>query len=212
VIIPYTTHTGTLTTKDGIRTAGWRWLMTPDALVRTGWKRPHWNDRSLAPYGLDNGAWGCYTKGKPFDVSAFERALASVGDGADWVVIPDIVAEGAKSLRFSLSWVERLKKYKPILLPVQDGMTVDEVRPYIDSQVGIFVGGSTEWKLSSLPAWGRLAKERGAWLHVARVNSQRRIRLCQDAGANSFDGTSPVLFPSTLDRLNNAVRQGHLWG
>ena len=40
----------------------------------------------------------------------------------------------------------------------------------------------------------------------------RRIRLCQDAGADSFDGTSPVLFPKTLGKLDRERRQGHLFG
>ena len=211
-MIGYTTYTGTKTTKDKIQGAGWRWLMTPDVLQRNGWNKPFWNDRSAAPYCLDNGAWGCHTKGLEFNIEAFKRALASVGDDADWVVIPDIVAQGDKSLEFSLSWMDELaSRFDLCLLPVQDGITPKQIKPYLNKGVGLFVGGSTEWKLSSLFEWGVLAQETGCYLHVARVNTVRRIKLCQHAGADSFDGTSPVRFPSTLKLLNNAIKQQYLW-
>lgn len=211
-MIPYTTYTGTKTTKDKIQKSNWHWLMTPDVLVRNGWKEPSWNDGATAPYALDNGAWGCHTKGLPFNVEAFKRAMSCVGNNAEWVVIPDIVAQGAASLEFSLSWIEEMtSRFDLCLLPVQDGMTPKQVRPHLSKGVGLFVGGSTEWKLSSLFEWGVLAKQIGCHLHVARVNTVKRIKLCQHAGADSFDGTSPVRFPSTLKLLNNAVKQQYLW-
>jgi len=211
-MIGYTSFTGRLETKAAIRRAGWRWLTTPDELAHRGWNIPTWNNGEAAPYCLDNGAWSCHTKGLEFNVEAFKRALDCAGSGADWVVIPDIVAQGDKSLEFSLSWMDELTcRFDLCLLPVQDGMTPKQVKPYLNKGVGLFVGGSTEWKLSSLFEWGVLAQETGCYLHVARVNTVRRIKLCQHAGADSFDGTSPVRFPSTLKLLNNAIKQQYLW-
>lgn len=45
----------------------------------------------------------------------------------------------------------------PLLLAVHDGGGED-VAPLV-AQVGIFVGGSTGWKLDILPTWGALPRE-----------------------------------------------------
>jgi hypothetical protein len=57
------------------------------------------------------------------------------------------------------------------------------------------------------PVWGRLARECGAYLHVGRVNSARRISLCALAGADSFDGTSVTRFACTAQELDHARNQ-----
>jgi hypothetical protein len=46
--------------------------------------------------------------------------------------------------------------------------------------------------------------------HVGRVNTARRIRLCAEAGADSFDGTSVTMFSCTLPLLESARRQPSL--
>jgi hypothetical protein len=120
--------------------------------------------------------------------------LDKLGEGADFITVPDIVAGGLESLRFSEAWAPRLVRYgRPLLLPVQDGMLPEDVDPVISSfrhaPMGLFVGGSTEFKLGTLPLWAEYARMKNAWLHVGRVNSRTRIRLCQDVGADSFDGS-----------------------
>jgi hypothetical protein len=60
-------------------------------------------------------------------------------------------------------------------------------------------------------AWGMLAREHSAYLHIGRVNTARRIRLCADAGADSFDGTSVSRYATTLELLDSARRQTHLF-
>lgn len=76
-----------------------------------------------------------------------------------------------------------------------------------DPRIGIFIGGSTEWKLSAIMPWGRWAKDRGLYVHVGRVNSSKRIALCGQAGADSFDGTAVTRYASNLARLDGARRQ-----
>lgn len=160
------------------------------------------------PYALDNGAWSAYSQGRPWDEAAFVRALRMMGRDADWSVLPDVVAGGAASLELSLRWMRPvLDECERALLAVQDGMGVGDVRPFLGERVGLFVGGSTAWKLATMPAWGELARQVGCWLHVGRVNTRRRIVLCQTVGATSFDGTSATRFASTLPLLHNAVRQ-----
>lgn len=54
--------------------------------------------------------------------------------------------------------------------------------------------------------WGALARDTGCYLHVARVNTVRRVRLCDAAGADSFDGSSVTRFACNLPRLDFARR------
>ena len=141
------------------------------------------------------------------------KLLETHGDRADWVVVPDIVAGGMRSLEFSLGWMGRLTGLRRLLLPVQDGMTEEDVRPHLSAGVGIFVGGSTDWKWSTVARWAALARSVGCYCHVGRVNTERRILECARAGADSFDGGQFSMFPATyipryLDRL--AWRQQHL--
>jgi hypothetical protein len=90
-------------------------------------------------------------------------------------------------------------------------MSEADVAPLLGERVGIFVGGSTSWKLETLARWGTLAAARGCHCHVGRVNTARRIRLVADAGAHSFDGSSLTRFAANLPRLDNEVRQQWLF-
>jgi hypothetical protein len=200
-MIPYASRTGTRRNLAALRLAGWRLLVSAKGALRTEGMR----------YALDNGAWSAHQAGEPFDAAAFERAVKLLGTGADWIVIPDIVAGGLDSLRFSLEWLPRLQPLQvPLLLAVQDGIRVRDVWPHLGPGVGIFVGGSTGWKLATLLLWGDLARSVGCHLHVGRVNTATRIRLCAAAGADSFDGTSASRFACTLPLLDGARRQPDL--
>ncbi len=216
MITAYATRTGTRRNLDALQSAGWRLLLTPDSLRATAMRRQRWTDGTLAPFALDNGAWSCFTRGVAWDAGRFRACVAAVGAAADWIVLPDIVAGGLASLSLSVSWLAELPGR--VLLPVQDGMAPEDVRSYVGGRVGLFVGGSTDWKLRTLRAWGRLARERQAWLHVGRVNTARRIGLCGDAGVHSFDGTSASRFASTVPLLQAARRRctlftwEHPWG
>jgi len=216
VIQGYASWTGTRTTLDALRVARWRLLLSPDTLRTSKMAnrdiRPQWTDGSPAPYALDNGAWGCFQQERDFNVNAFRWAITRLGSGADWIVIPDIVEGGLESLRFSESWLHELLPVPSVLLlAVQDGMAPSDVEHLVSPSIGIFLGGSTEWKLDTMRDWGALAAKNNAYFHVGRVNSMRRIYRCQLAGAHSFDGTSVTKYPCTITRLNNARKQLALW-
>ena len=197
-MISYASRTGTKRNLDAMRASGWRLLVSAAGVLR---------DEGF-PYALDNGAWSAFTQGRPFDEAAFARALRQLGSGADWTVIPDIVAGGAASLDLSLRWMRAVLDETPRgMIAVQDGMSPDDVAPFIGPRVGVFVGGSTAWKLSTMAAWARLANERGAWCHVGRVNSVRRIGQVIASGAHSFDGTSATKFAVTIPKLTHARDQ-----
>jgi hypothetical protein len=199
-VIAYATTTRTRRNVAALAAAGWRLFLTPQIQTQHG-----------LPYALDNGAWGAYRRGVPWDGAAFRELLADLGAGADFVVLPDIVGDGPRSLARSLTWLPTVRAVNPrVLLPVQDGCE-DAVAPLLPAVFGLFVGGTTEWKLSTLPWWAALARRHGKYLHVARVNTARRIRLCQMAGAHSFDGTSVTRYAVTLPKLDEARRQEGLW-
>ena len=198
-MIAYASRTGTKRNLAALRAAGWRLLVSATGSLRAeGFQ-----------YALDNGAWTAYQQRHPFDVKRFEVALARMGAGADWTVVPDVVAGGLESLRFSLSWLPRVLAASPLaLLAVQDGMAVDDVLPHIvGGRTGIFVGGSTEWKLRTIDEWAGVGRLAGCWVHVGRVNSARRISACAVAGVTSFDGTSASRYSVTLSHLDSARRQ-----
>jgi hypothetical protein len=162
------------------------------------------------PYALDNGAWHAFCRQLPFDEAAFLAAFNKLGAGADFVVLPDIVAGGERSLAFSMNWAARLDRSCPQLLAVQDGMTAEMVAPLVGPPRGIFVGGTDKFKETTLPLWAELARERQCYLHVGRVNTKRRIALCAAANADSFDGSSASRYAVTLPRLDNSRRQPDL--
>ena len=97
------------------------------------------------------------------------------------------------------------------VIAVQNGMQPDDVRRYLNPMVGLFVGGDTAWKESTCETWGSLARRRNCYLHVGRVNSQRRIGICAAAGADSFDGTSVTRYAVTMRPLDAARRQSNLF-
>lgn len=202
-MIMYASRTGTKRNLKVLRDAGWRLLISATGVWRTeGFK-----------YCLDNGAWTAYQQGRRFDNEKFAGVVKKFGVDADFTMAPDIVGGGMESLSMSLWWLPELLTLTPrVLIPVQDGMRERDIRPHLSERVGIAIGGTTDWKEYSMRNWGRLSMETGSYLHVLRVNSIRRIRLCQDAGAHSCDGTSVTRFAKTLPRLDNANRQQHLWG
>lgn len=144
-MIAYASRTGTKRNLAIMREVGWRLLVSATGVLRN----------EGFPYALDNGAWTAFSKGQPFDERAFEIALRKTGGGADWTVLPDIVAGGLPSLDLSLKWMRRVLDETPrALLAVQNGMEPKDVRGFLGPRVGLFVGGDTTWKLQTLPIWG----------------------------------------------------------
>lgn len=202
-MIPYASRTGTRQNLEAMRANGWGLLVSAKGVLRT---------EGFEKVMLDNGAWSAFTQGQPFDELAFGKAFDLIGEKASMVVVPDIVAGGLHSLEFSLKWLQRLEGYPGIrLLAVQDGMVPDDVRSLLSPGVGIFVGGSTSWKIQTCHSWGLLARRRNCHLHVGRVNSAKRILLCSAAaGAHSIDGTSASMYSKTVAPLTAAVNYGEI--
>lgn len=111
-----------------------------------------------------------------------------------FVTIPDEVGDHAATLEQWSAWYPYVAEVGlPAAFVLQDGAT-SETMPWPEMKA-LFVGGSTEYK-ESLAALTlcQEAKERGLWVHVGRVNTNRRERRFLGV-ADSFDGTKYSMFP-----------------
>jgi hypothetical protein len=139
------------------------------------------------PYGLDNGAFPCWTKGEEWGEEAFCELLTWASE-ADipplWVAVPDVVADAPATLAKWGPWSRIIRDggFKAALV-VQDGMSVaDALACEPDA---LFVGGTTGWKELWLHRWCDAHEH----VHVGRVNGYRMLVNCYRAGAESCDGT-----------------------
>lgn len=213
-MIAYASRTGTRRNLAALRAAGWRLFVSARGVLRT---------EGFA-YALDNGAWTAFQefgrgeRATPQPcLSAFRKAVDRLGAGADFIIVPDIVLGGAKSWALSRAWLRRLRRDRrlhgvTLLIAVQNGFAPWHVAKYLGPKVGIFVGGDTDWKLATMAVWAQLAHLHGSTCHVGRVNTARRIRRCEAAGVDSFDGSSASRFEKTLRPLELARQQVDLEG
>jgi len=202
-------HTGTRRNLAAMRNAGW------GLLVSRGDNRTHWNTAGFARWVGDNGAWSDHRAGRAFDEDEYEQFLEWVEAQAtvpDWLVLPDVVAGGTASLALSARYRNRCQAVAPlVLIAVQDGMEDAHLEPLVGPAVGIFLGGSTAWKLARMGYWGEFCAARRLHYHVARVNTAKRMFMAIAAGADSVDGSSASRYAVTLPMLDQASRHRDLF-
>ncbi len=207
-MICYASRTATLRNIAALKGAGWGWMVGP-----LDGRGPRLHGMRWA---LDNGAWPAFAQKVEWDEPAFARALDQFGPGADFIVVPDVVADRDASLARTRAWLPRLLARADLgnarlLIAVQDGMTFADIEPLLASpRVGLFIGGGTDWKVAAIVPWGSWAKSRGLYVHVGRVNTARRIALCAAGAVDSIDGTSATKFAKTLPLLTRAASQPDL--
>ena len=142
---------------------------------------------------LDNGAFSAYVNGTPWDEDgfcAFVRRVAGLDITPAFVVLPDIVAGGLRSLDRSAEYISRLPDTWEKYLPVQDGMTDEDIIPLLNRVEGIFVGGTVTWKWRTAQGWCRIAHILGLKCHIGRVNSERQLLSARNAMVDSVDGST----------------------
>lgn len=134
---------------------------------------------------------GCFGKGYPGDAAwlAWLQQHVQHADRCLFATAPDVVADAAATLKRSAAWLPVIRELGyPAALVAQDGLE-DLGIPWDDFDV-LFIGGSTEWKLSATAARiAAEAKRRGKKVHMGRVNSARRWAYAELVGCNSADGT-----------------------
>lgn len=137
------------------------------------------------------------------------------------VVLADgtVVGDARGTLEQFPDWSREIREAGyPVALVAQDGLEqmLDQVPwPLMDA---LFIGGSTEWKLSD---GARIciaeARQRGKLTHMGRVNSFGRLAKAAAMLADTADGTFLMFAPRTnlprllswLDGVNRGV-QAHL--
>jgi hypothetical protein len=160
------------------------------------------------PWAFDNGAFKAWTSHTMFDEIAYLKRLAvarTVGSDPALAVVPDIVANGCESLRFSLDWIAKLPSDWPWYLAVQDGMERDDVDDVLHLFTGLFLGGTNRFKLSA-DKWCRLAHQAGKKFHYGRAGTLRKLCHAVKIGADSLDSSFPLW---TRERFDNFVK---MWG
>jgi len=132
-----------------------------------------------------------------WDKARFRRMLDRFEGipGCLFVAAPDVVADARATLGRFAEWQPTLAaRGFPVAMVAQDGAE-SLALPWGEVDA-LFVGGSTDWKLSAHAAdLAGEAKARGKWIHVGRVNTRRRLRIAYDIGADSCDGTGWSRFP-----------------
>jgi hypothetical protein len=139
---------------------------------------------------------GCFADGWDEDRWRAWLLRGHPRSGCLFATVPDVVGDADATL-------ERFRKYAafvrrcryPVALVAQDGLERRAV-PWHELDC-LFIGGTTEWKLSEhARTLAQRAREHGKWVHVGRVNSERRF-LGWAAQADSCDGTFLAFGPRT---------------
>lgn len=135
------------------------------------------------PWAADNGAFSGFCPAK------FRQFVARIKGypRCEFLVCPDVVGNARATIDLFNEWEEELLcSGYPIAFVLQDGQ---EKYP-LPTADAYFVGGSTGFKLSaaadSLIAEGQ---RRGAWIHMGRVNTIRRLKHAHKRHIDSVDGT-----------------------
>lgn len=133
-----------------------------------------------------------------------------------FAVAPDVVCDHQRTYRRSFPVLPQIRDIGyPAAFVAQNGSRPHNVPwPTFDA---LFIGGDTAWKLGA--AARELvahAKRLGKWVHMGRVNSERRLRYADHIGCDSADGTFLTFGPKkNLPRvegwLRGVVDQGALW-
>lgn len=149
---------------------------------------------------------------------AFLTDNAHHADSCLFAVAPDVVGDAAATLAKSAPWLPQIRALGyPVALVAQDGLESLPV-PWDDFDC-LFIGGTTEWKLGHHARdIAAEAKRRGKWVHMGRVNSERRFRYAAAIGCDSADGTyltfgPDVNLPKLLSwaRLNDQCAMFEGW-
>lgn len=146
------------------------------------------------------GVWaadnGCFNQPDKYTNEGYLTWLAKLDpENCLFATAPDVVGDAAATRARAYPMLSKIRElgFKAAYV-VQDGETPDQVD--WDQLDAIFIGGSTEWKLSDAAAdLAREAKKRGKWVHMGRVNSLKRIRFAQSIGCDSVDGTYLAFAP-----------------
>ena len=112
--------------------------------------------------------------------------------------LPDVVGDHRATLARSWPHISAVRDLGyPVGYVAQDGMTVPDLEQLAGHIDGLFIGGTTEFKLG-VQARDLIAHAHthGLHVHAGRVNSYKRLQYFHDLGAHSADGTFLSIAPA----------------
>lgn len=166
-------------------------MITPE---RRGTVAPDW-----VCWAADN---GCFSESpaRPFVAQEWIAWLAALPtDRCLFATAPDVLGDAAATWARSEPWLQVVRSLGfSAALVAQDGFDADATDwSAFDC---LFVGGTDEFKLGPAFALVGEARARGKWVHIGRVNSERRWRAFDAVGADSADGNLLKFGPDTNTR------------
>jgi len=153
------------------------------------------NRITCATWAADNAAFS------RFDAPAYCRMITAIAAHPTpplFVAVPDVVGDAFRTRHRFAEWYPHLRPYRlPLAYVLQDGERAELVPwPLV---AAVFIGGSTAFKVGAeARALVRAAHARGAWVHMGRVNTARRITYAQQVGCHSIDGSGFSRFPDEM--------------
>lgn len=153
------------------------------------------------PYGLDN---GCFAE---FFEQRWLRLLDEAEDDRPlFVTLPDVVGDAPRTMELFEHFKLRTNGH-PRALVLQDGIEKVQI-PWRDL-AAVFVGGSDRFKYSQEAVnCAKVARMLGKWVHVGRVNEDRRALQWLDL-ADSFDGSGISQRDHMLENVLEAIAGMH---
>lgn len=133
---------------------------------------------------------GCFAQGDAFNVQAWLGWLLTLPtNGCLFATAPDVLGNAEATWSRSEPYFATIRSYGfPACLVAQDGFLAHKV-DWTAFDV-LFLGGSTEWKLSTDAMYAAFAGiTHGKPVHMGRVNSLRRLLWAHHIGCYSADGT-----------------------
>ena len=149
-------------------------------------------------FAADN---GCFVQSDKYTDEGFLRWLDKLDrNSCLFASAPDVVGDAIATRARAYPMLSKIRKlgFKAAYI-IQDGETAEMIR--WDDLDAIFIGGSTEYKLSQCAAdITKEAKRKGKWVHMGRVNSFKRIQYAEAIGCDSVDGTFLVFGPDKNEK------------
>lgn len=141
-------------------------------------------------YACDNAAFSADMKPRNVEVFAFLEWLDKMPrERCLFAAAPDVMCDAAATWQRSRPVLPLIREhgYKAALV-CQNGF------PGVDTQWDefdcLFIGGDDPWKLgTAVYTIVQEARALGKWVHMGRVNSEKRLRYAATIGCDSADGT-----------------------
>ncbi|MDA8378438.1 MAG: hypothetical protein M0Z50_15555 [Planctomycetia bacterium] len=171
-----------------------------------GWGRMYINRRPTPyqnePWGWDNGAYQAFQNGTEININEWIKRTEKIANvPAPYLcVLPDIVGGGKRSLQLSINNRIYIPEDWPAYLPVQDGITENDVIPYLHMIDGIFLGGTTTYKKNAA-AWSDFAHTHDIKFHYARAGTRRKLQDALLCGSDSVDTACPLWIPRQMKQF-----------